>query len=143
MIEAWLSWSEITASFSSSSASNRPPFEAGAVEDRVVGAEELREAFLELAVQGLCAADEADGRHPVAPAVERLAGGLDDLRVVGEPEVVVRAEVEQLAAPGHVDVRTLRRRDLELGLVEPRLAHLGERPDEIVPHRSVHQPSSI
>ena len=117
--------------------------EAGAEEDRVVGTEELGQTLLELAVQRLGAADEADRGHAVAPAVERLVGRLDDRRMVGEPEVVVRAEVEQLAAPGHVDMRALGRRDLELGLVEPGLAYLGERPGEILPQRSVHQSSSI
>ena len=117
--------------------------EARAEEDRVVGAEELGQAFLELAVHGLRPADEADRREPVAPAVECLVSRLDDRGMVGEPEVVVRAQVEQLTAPGHVDVGALRGCDLELGLVEPGLAHLGERPDQIVPQRSVHQSSSI
>ena len=55
------------------------------------------EPRLELLVHLLGAADEADGGHAVAPAVQRLVGGGDDLGVVGEAEVVVGAEVEHLA----------------------------------------------
>lgn len=71
--------------------------EAGGVEDRVLLAEEGREAGLQLLVHLLRAADEADGRHAVAPAVERRVGGGDDLGVVGQAQVVVGAEVQDLA----------------------------------------------
>ncbi len=93
--------------------------EAGAEQNRVVGAEERGELLLELPVQRLRAADEADRGHPVAPALERLVRCRDDRRMAREAQVVVRAEVEQLA-PFDVHVRTLRRGHHELGLVEPR-----------------------
>ena len=44
----------------------------------------------------LRAADEPHRGQPEAPVVERLRGGRDDRRVVGQAEVVVRAEVERL-----------------------------------------------
>ena len=142
MIDAWLSWSEMTASCVVEERLEEAAVrvEAGAEEDRVVGAEERGEPLLELAVQRLRPADEADRRHAVAPAVERLVRRLDHRRVTGEAEIVVRAEVEQLA-PVDVDVRTLRRRHHVLGLVEARLANLCEPSRQVVAQRSVHSPS--
>ena len=114
--------------------------EAGAEEDRVVGAEERREPLFELAVEGLRSADEAHRRHPVAPAVERLVRRLDHRRMTGETEVVVGAQVQQLASVD-VDVRALRRRHHELGLVEAGLAHFREPSRQVVLQRRVHSPS--
>jgi hypothetical protein len=86
MIDAWLSWSEMTASSSPSRRLEEAAVrvEARAEENRVVGAEKLGQPLLELAVHGLRAADEADGGQPVAPAVESLVRRLDDRRVVGK-----------------------------------------------------------
>jgi hypothetical protein len=87
MIDAWLSASEMIASFSSSSGSNRPPFASkhGGVEDRVLGAEEVRDGLLELLVQVLRAADEAHAGHAEAVGVQRVLRGRDDVRMVGKP----------------------------------------------------------
>ena len=71
---------------------------AGHVEDRVVGAEEGGDLRLELLVELLRAADEADGPEARAPAVDRLLLRLADARVVGEAEVVVRGQHHDLAA---------------------------------------------
>ena len=68
--------------------------EAGGVEDRVLHPEEGGDPLLELEVQRLRAADEAHARHPVAPLVERAVGGLQQLGVARQAEVVVGAEVE-------------------------------------------------
>ena len=67
--------------------------------------------------------------------------GLDDRRVVGEAEVVVAAEAEQLAAALDVDVGALRRRDRKLALVEAGFPDLRERLNELVLQRSVHKAS--
>ena len=67
--------------------------EAGGVEDGVVGLEEIRNRFLEILVQVLRPADEPHRGHAEAVVLERPRGGLDDRRVVGEPEIVVGAEV--------------------------------------------------
>ena len=50
-------------------------------EDRVLGAEELGQLVLELAVQVLRAADEPDARHPVAALVEAAVRRRHHLRV--------------------------------------------------------------
>ncbi len=52
--------------------------EARAVEDRVLGAEEFRDAALELAVHVLGAADEAHRRHPIAMLGDTLRSGRRD-----------------------------------------------------------------
>ena len=112
--------------------------EARAEQDRVLRAEERREALLQLAVERLRAADEPHRGHPVPPAVERLVRGGDHLGVVREAEVVVRAEVEQLAALLHRDVRALRRRHHELPLEQSLVGELGEPRGQVVAQRAVH-----
>ena len=67
----------------------------------------------------LGAADEAHRGHAVAVAVERRLAGGDERRVVGEPEVVVGAEVQHPPAGLGVDRPGLRRGDDPLVLVEP------------------------
>ena len=78
--------------------------EARAEQDRVVGAEKRRQPFLELLVQRLCPADEPHRRHSESPALERVAGRLDDRRVVGEPEIVVGAKVQEPSHAFDLDV---------------------------------------
>ena len=80
--------------------------EAGGVEDGVLGAEELGDLLLELLMQVLAAADEADRGHTEATGIHALLGGGDKLRVVGQTQVVVGAEVEALLALHH-DLGTL------------------------------------
>src|SRR5262249_52353923 len=116
--------------------------EAGGVEDRVFLAEELRDVGFELLVQVLRAADEADGGEAETVVAQAQMGGLDDRGVVGEAEVVVGAEVDDVAAVD-LDGGILRRLDAALALVEallleavelraqvlddPRVAHGGLR----------------
>src|SRR5215218_10517029 len=71
--------------------------EARGVQDRVFGAEETAEPTLQLLVQLSCAADEPNRRHPEAPALQRLLGGVDHRRMVGESEIVVSAKIEYVA----------------------------------------------
>ena len=80
---------------------------AGHVEDRVVASEEGRDLGLELLVELLRAADEAHRAEARAPAVHGLLLGLADPRVVGEAEVVVRGQHDDLAA-ADPDARALR-----------------------------------
>ena len=134
MIEAWLSASEMIASSSPSSVSKRPGVgvEAGRVEDRVLAAEERADALLELAVDVLRAADEAHRGHAVAALAERVARGRQHGGVIGQAEVVVGAEVEQLAPVGERHVRALRRGDHALVLAEPGGGDLVELALELV-----------
>jgi hypothetical protein len=70
--------------------------EARRVENRVLGSQELAEFSLQLLVDLLRPADESDGREPVPPPVEGGLGRGDDLGVIGEAQVVVRAEIQHL-----------------------------------------------
>ena len=70
-------------------------------------------------MDGLRPADEAHGRHAVAPLGERRLRGLEHPRVVGEAEVVVGAEDEDVATGLVDDVRALRGGHRALGLVDP------------------------
>jgi hypothetical protein len=113
--------------------------EAGAVEDRVLRAEEACEPVLKLLVDVLRAADEADGRHAVAPTIERRMRGREHSWVVRESEIVVRAEIDDLALGPDRDQRALRRADDALLLVQTALADRGdllaERIEEPLIHR--------
>ena len=111
---------------------------AGGVEDRILGAEEVADRRLEFAVDRLGAADEPDGAEAVAPALERGGRGGLDLRVVRQAEVVVRAQVERLAAILEPDARTLGGVDEPFLLVEPARADIGEALGEEALERGVH-----
>ena len=70
-------------------------------DDRVLGAEEARERLLELAVQRLLARGDAARRDRRAVALDRGVRGAVHRRVAREAEVVVRREVDHLAAVDH------------------------------------------
>src|SRR5690606_17318766 len=110
-------------------------------EDRVLGPEEVRDRLLELLVQVLGAADEAHRGHAEAVRVQRLLGGLDHGRVVGQAEVVVGAEVQHRAAVGQRDLGGLRAGDDALGLEQAGLADLVE--GLFVTLRQVHDSTTL
>ncbi len=97
------------------------------------------EPALELLVNLLGTADEAHARHAVAPSVERLLRRGDDTRVVGETEVVVRAEIEDLPAVRHLDGGLLRRDYDALGLEEARRTDLLQLGVKLVADLSEHR----
>ena len=73
--------------------------EARRVEDRRGQSQEVGETALELGMRDLGPADEPHRRQAEAPLLQRRRGRRHDLRVVGEPEVVVGAEVQRRAVP--------------------------------------------
>ncbi len=92
--------------------------EAGAVKNGVVGAEEPRHRALQRLVQILGAADEAHRRHAESVVVQRFFCRRDDALVIGEPEIIVGAEVDHLSAAAHLDRSALGRGDHALVLVK-------------------------
>jgi hypothetical protein len=101
--------------------------EARRVEDRVLHPEKAGDRRLEPLVRVLGAADEAHAREPVSVGVERGARRVEDTRMRAQPEVVVRAEVEdRLRRLAHADRRALRAQELPLALLEARRADVGE-----------------
>jgi hypothetical protein len=96
--------------------------EARWVENRILCAEKATDALLQLFVDGLGAADEADRCHSEAEFIQRLVRRLDDPGMVGEAEVVVGAEIQDLGRTpivAHLDRRLLRARNEALLLEEP------------------------
>ena len=91
----------------------------------------------------LGAADEANRGHAVAPAIERFFRGRDDRGMVGQAEVVVGAEVEDIRPAGHSYMSALRSGDDSLGFVEPGRFDFGQGPREILPHLGEHDYRSL
>ena len=67
--------------------------------------------FLQLPVKVLGAADEADRGHAVAALFHGFLSGGDEALTVGEAQIIVRAEVQRLAAIFQGDFRPLGRSD--------------------------------
>ena len=105
--------------------------EAGGIGDGVVHPQEVRHPALEVQVQALRAADEAHARHAVAPGVQRAVRGGHKLRMAGQAEVVVRAEVQDGArAPFHADLGPLGSDDRPFFAKQALLAQLLELADD-------------
>ncbi len=101
---------------------------------------------LELLVDVLGAADEADAAHAVAVRIERRPGRLEHLWMGAQPQIVVRAEVDHLTRRVALgiddpDVRALGRQNLSFLLVESSFVNLRYLPLQRLPHCSVHDAS--
>ena len=95
--------------------------EAGGEEDGVLLAEVPGDRRFELAVQRLRAADEAHRGHAEAEFVHRPPRGGDDVRMIGQAEIIVGAEIDRLARAfrrGDADPSTLRAGQQPLALGE-------------------------
>ena len=101
MMEAWFSASEMMASSGPKQRLEDAAVgvEAG-LENRMVSSvpRNCETRCFQLQVQVLGAADEAHAGHAEAALVHGVLGGGDDVRVVGQAQVVVGAEVQDLAA---------------------------------------------
>ena len=97
---------------------------ARAVQDRVLGGEEARDALLELAMDGQRAADEAHRGQAVAVIALRFLRRLHDGRVIGQAEVVVRSQHDDFALALDFDHRALRRLHRQLALERAGGGHL-------------------
>ena len=71
---------------------------AGGEDERLLGAHPVRQLALQLQVQRQRAVEEAGAGEAGAEALQRVARGLLHARVAGQPEVVVRAQHDALAA---------------------------------------------
>src|SRR5260221_14250825 len=67
--------------------------------------------MLKLFLPVLSAAEDPEARQAIPPSVQGLLGGRRDARVVGQAQVVVRPEVENLLAVPDADARPLRADD--------------------------------
>ena len=100
--------------------------ETAGIEDGVLHAEETGQPRFQFAVQPLRAADKAHAGKAKAPAVVACLGGGDQFRAVGQPQIVVGAEVQNAVCLRGVDARALRGGDNALVLVGARLADGGK-----------------
>jgi len=66
----------------------------GGVEKGVLGAQEPAQASFQIFVQRLCATDKPHGSHPKAISPRTFLGRLDQLRVVGQTEIVVGTKID-------------------------------------------------
>jgi len=99
---------------------------AGSVEDRVLGSEKGGDAFFELPVNRLRAADEADGRQSVSEIALPFCRCLGDGGMVGQSEVIVGGEHDDVAESFDVDHRSLRRFHQQLAFERAGGSHLIE-----------------
>ena len=92
--------------------------EAGDVQDAVALAEVVGDRAFELFVDVLRAADEADRGEAEAPVVEAATSRRDNLRMVGQAEIVISAEVHHVLVV-NPNGRLLGRFDAAFRFVKP------------------------
>ena len=80
---------------------------SGRVQDGVFGAQESGQTGFQGFVQVLCAANEAHRTQAITVGAQGFVRGLDHGGVAREPEVVVGAQVDDLAAIGRLDLSAL------------------------------------
>ena len=78
----------------------------------------LGDGLFQLTVDVLRSADETHGRHTVTTLVHRFLGSGDQARIVRQPEIVVRTEVQCLAAVLKGDFGTLGGADIAFVFVK-------------------------
>ena len=100
----------MTASSASSKRLEQPAvrIEARRIQNGIFHAEVGGQALLEIAMQALGAADEAHRGDAVAVAGERILRRREHRGMVGETEIVVGAQIDQLAPVGEPHERALR-----------------------------------
>ena len=141
MMLAWFNSSEMTASSGPRQRLEEAAVgvEAGGVEDRVLGAEKPADLCFELLVNLLCAADETDACHAVSPAIERLVGGGNHRRMVGQAQVVVGTEVQYGFLFKHAYPGTLRRGNYPFILEKASFTDLLKLAKQIIFHQVEHR----
>jgi hypothetical protein len=85
--------------------------ETGGIQDRIFHTEELSEFLFKLLVAVLRTADKTYRGHAEAVAVHPRFRGGNQFRMVGQTQVVIGAEVNDMASIRHGDISLLGRRD--------------------------------
>ena len=85
--------------------------EAGGIEDGLLHAEKAGDGLFQLLVKILRAADEPNGGKSESVILQRLVGGGQDLGMVGQAQVVVGAEIQDIAPRRHPNMGALRADD--------------------------------
>ena len=92
--------------------------ERARIKDRVFRAEEFRQRSFQLFMNVLRAANETHAGHAEPVCIERFLRGGDERGMIGQAEIVIRTEVQNLAPTADFDVRILRRGDDALGFIK-------------------------
>jgi hypothetical protein len=106
--------------------------ETGRVQDGIVHAQKLGQPLFQLVMHAVGAADEADRRHAETIFGQPFPGCRDQIGIVGQPEIVVGAEVDDFALRD-LDGGTLRRMQFSFMLVKPLLVQRLQLLVEMVP----------
>jgi hypothetical protein len=112
------------------------------IEDRVLETGKRAEPGLEFLVHRLCSADEAHRGHAVAVAIQCPMRGLAQRRVIGQAEIVVRAQVDDLAAILQAHNGLLRGRQHAFRLEEPLAPQVGRLAVEPLEKVAIQVPGS-
>ena len=89
-------------------------------------------ADFQFLVNVLRAANETHTRHSESVGVERFLGRREQRRMIGQPEIIVRAHVEDAPSAADFDFRVLRTGDDALSLVETLRFYFRERVGELL-----------
>src|SRR5439155_26971998 len=92
--------------------------EAAGIKNRFFGAEKFCQYTFQFLMAVLGAANETHARHAEAVSIEGLLGRGDERWVIGQAEVIVRAEIENALAPRDGNVCVLRRGNNPLSFVK-------------------------
>ena len=109
----------------------------------IIGVKELGDGSLELLVEGLGATNKPHRGHPKAPFIESPLGSLNEHRGISQTEVIIRAQVNDLAPIIDGDLARLGAGQRGFSFIQPLLLKGCDLGAEFVFHRSVHScPSS-
>ena len=97
--------------------------EAGTVQNCVVRLQKAADFLLQSPVNGLRSADETHGRHAISPPIQSRVGGLQNGRMIGKTEVVVRTQIDHFTAVRKTNVCVLRRINGPFRLEQPLAAN--------------------
>ncbi len=112
--------------------------EAARIEDGILHPEEPGNLALQLAMDVLGAADEADRGHAEAVAAQPVGRRLHQPGIIGQAQIVVGAEIQHFRPVRQVDGRALGRADQALRLPEPVGLDLLQGPLELAIERGLH-----
>jgi hypothetical protein len=113
---------------------------AAAVDQRLLGVEEVGDGLLELEVEGRGPDERPRPRRAHAPALDRLGRRLLHVGVMAEAEVVAGGQVEERALADR-ERRPGERAALELVAHQPRVLEVLELEGEVIEERATHAPS--
>ena len=93
--------------------------EAAGIQDGIAHFQEARKGLLQLLVAGLRSANEAHGCQTESRCFQALPGRFNETPVVGQPQIIIGAEIQYIIAVRQMHLGRLRAVQDTLGFVEP------------------------